>query len=162
MGLQMLATQHSKGQWMGQAQTKIPVQMAGISSALSSLVSMVSSSSTTCEPLFLFFAPVFFWIDRWYLKPCVFYNNLLYIYRNISYSAKPHQSIVFWQTIKLTNVFKTWWTELMAIGSLNQLQNFPICFYSAKSSPVQLFTSRALPSLSVPLKNKQTNKEEHC
>lgn len=54
-----MAAQQTKGQWTGQAQTKIPLQMAGISSALSPLATMAGSlarkqpNSPLCESLFL-------------------------------------------------------------------------------------------------------------
>ena len=37
MGLLMPAAQHTEGQWTGQAQTKVPLQIPGMSSALSPL-----------------------------------------------------------------------------------------------------------------------------
>lgn len=45
MGLLKPAAQQTEGQWTGQAQTKVPSQIPGISSALSPLVTMVSFSA---------------------------------------------------------------------------------------------------------------------
>lgn len=45
MGFLMQAAQQTKGQWTGQAQTKILLQMAGMSSALPHLVTVVSVSA---------------------------------------------------------------------------------------------------------------------
>lgn len=42
MGLLMPAAQHTEGQWTGQAQTKVPLQIPEISSALFPLVTVVS------------------------------------------------------------------------------------------------------------------------
>lgn len=39
----MPAAQHTEGQWTGQAQTKVPLQIPGISSALSPTDTVVSS-----------------------------------------------------------------------------------------------------------------------
>lgn len=41
----MPAAQQTEGQWTGQAQTKVPLQIPGISSALSPLVTVVSFSA---------------------------------------------------------------------------------------------------------------------
>ena len=58
MGLLMPGAQQTEGQWTGQAQTKVPLQIPRISSALSPLVTVVSFSAKamqlsipTCEPL---------------------------------------------------------------------------------------------------------------
>lgn len=45
MGPLMPAAQQTEGQWTGQAQTKVPLQIPGISSALSPLVTVVSFSA---------------------------------------------------------------------------------------------------------------------
>lgn len=45
MGFLMQAAQQTRGQWTGRAQTKIPLQMAGMSSTLSHLVTVVSVSA---------------------------------------------------------------------------------------------------------------------